>query len=352
MNDLDVDKPLQSVIAINSAQNYLYSVGLSLFSFGSQTRNRFHNPFFISFIICVQILKSLIALLIKEDKYRLLLIGDFPYFLNDRYFMNAAIILWGILALFSQILHYWKYYKNESPSFLKPFEMISGLISPKSIGLINTEDINQLLKKSKLMFKVSRFLIICTGFAAFCVSFIPLIINSPFDLYLIEIFWSLLFTAYNYFATNINLSQMTYFYIICLYFKLKLRNVKNSITKSFEKKYKMTSNRMKNILISLNSIISEIETYNNDFWSKHLMIAIILVILELDLVLFKAVFGKMSFFFRIIVFYASGLLFLLLIILINTASSVSFEANKFYKLLNKLFVTNNKQVSIRMRIKV
>ncbi len=130
---------------------------------------------------------------------------------------------------------------------------------------------------------------------------------------------------------------MTYFYIICLYLKLKLRNANNCIRNSFEKKYKMTKNRMKNILISLSSIISEIETYNNDFWSKHLMIVLILVILELDLVLFKAVFGKMSFFFRIIVFYASGLLFLLLIILINTASSVSFVANKFYKLLNKLF---------------
>jgi hypothetical protein len=35
---------------------------------------------------------------------------------------------------------------------------------------------------------------------------------------------------------------MTYFYIICLYLKLKLRNANNSIRKSFEKKYKMTNN--------------------------------------------------------------------------------------------------------------
>jgi hypothetical protein len=202
------------------------------------------------------------------------------------------------------------------------------------------------------MFKTSRILIICTSFGAFCVSGTPLIINSSFELYLIEIFWSLLFTAYNYFATNINLSQMTYFYIICLYLKLKLRDANISITKSFEKKYKMTSNRMKNILVSLNSIISEISTYNNDLWSMHLMIVLISVILELDLVLFEAVFGKMIFFFKVILFYASSLLFLLLIILINTASSVSFEANKSYKLLNKLFTTNNKQITIRMRIKV
>jgi hypothetical protein len=42
-------------------------------------------------------------------------------------------------------------------------------------------------------------------------SIIPLIINSSFELYLIEIVWVLLFTAFGYFCANINFSQMTYF---------------------------------------------------------------------------------------------------------------------------------------------
>ncbi len=67
MIDFDVDKPLPSVIVIKCAQNNLYSIGLSLFSFESQTRNRFYNPFFISLIICVQILESITAILMKED---------------------------------------------------------------------------------------------------------------------------------------------------------------------------------------------------------------------------------------------------------------------------------------------
>ena len=236
MDDIDVDKPLPSVITIKSAENHLYRIGLSLFSFGSQTRNRFHNPFFISFIICVQILKSITAILMKEDKYRLLLIGDFAYFLNGRYFLNSCIILWCILALISQLLHYWKYYKNESPSYLKPFEMICGLVSPKSIGLINRELINQLLNKSKLMFKISKFLTFGMSFACFWSSGIALIINSNPSLYWIEFFWTLHFTVFGYHSFNINWSQMTYFYIICLYLKLKLRNANNSITKSFEGK--------------------------------------------------------------------------------------------------------------------
>ncbi len=354
MNDLDLDKPLPSVIAIKCAESHLYRIGLSLFSFGSQTRNRFHNPFFISFIICISIIKCITAILMKEDKHRFLLIGDFTYFLNNRYFINSCTILLGNLALISQSLHYWKYYKNEIPSYLKPFEMIFGLISPKSIGLINREHINQLLNKSKLMFKVSKFLTFGTGFVCFCISGIPLIINSTPSLYWIELLWSLLYTIGGYHSININLSQMTYFYIICLYLKLKLRNINNSISKSFNGKFKMTNYKMKNILKSLDSIISEINFHNNDFWSKYLMIVLMFVIIVFDILLFESLFGKMSLFFKILLFYTSILLFFVLIILINTASSVSLEAKKSYKLLNKLFITigNNKQIWIRMKIKV
>ncbi len=72
MNDFDVDKPLPSVIAIKCAENHLYRIGLSLFSFGYQIRKGFHNPLFTSFIICVQ------------------------------------------------ILHFWNYFKNESPQEFDP----------------------------------------------------------------------------------------------------------------------------------------------------------------------------------------------------------------------------------------
>jgi hypothetical protein len=90
--DFLVDKLLPSIIAFNSAENHLYRIGLSLFTYGSQTRNRFHNPFFVSFIICVSVLKSITATLFKEDKYKLLLIGDFSYFINGRYFINFVVI--------------------------------------------------------------------------------------------------------------------------------------------------------------------------------------------------------------------------------------------------------------------
>jgi hypothetical protein len=89
MNNIYVEKPLPPVIVIKLAENHLHRIGLSLFSLGSQSRNRFHNPFFISFIFVFIILKSIICLLLKEDKsLRLLLIGEFAYLLNGHYFIN------------------------------------------------------------------------------------------------------------------------------------------------------------------------------------------------------------------------------------------------------------------------
>ncbi len=66
MNDFDADKPLASIFAIKSEENLLYRIGLSLHSSGPQNRKRFHNPFFMSFIIFLSILKSLSAILMKE----------------------------------------------------------------------------------------------------------------------------------------------------------------------------------------------------------------------------------------------------------------------------------------------
>jgi hypothetical protein len=179
-----------------------------------------------------------------------------------------------------------------------------------------------------------------------------LITNSSFSLIPIEIFWTLLFTAFVYYCIQFNLSQLIYFYIICLYLKLKLRNANNCIRKICDTKFKMNHHNMKNILKLLNSINSEINTYNNEYWSKYLIIVLMLIITALDLLLFQTIFGKFGLIFNIILFYGSSIMFLLLIIFINTASSVSFEANKSYKLLNNLFITKNKEISFRMKIKV
>ena len=103
------------------------------------------------------------------------------------------------------------------------------------------------------MFQFSKFLIFGVGFASFWISGITLIINSIPSLYWIEFLWTLLYTIGSYHALNINFSEMTYFYIICLYLKLKLRIVNNSIRNGIEKKcqtnYYRTNNTLKSFTV-------------------------------------------------------------------------------------------------------
>jgi hypothetical protein len=92
------------------------------------------------------------------------------------------------------------------------------------------------------------------------------------------------------------------------------------------------------------TIVSEkalIINSNNDFCSKYLMIVLMLTIAFIDLILFESIFEKMNSFFKVTLFYGSSTFSILLLILLITASSVHFEANKSYKLLNKSFITDN-----------
>jgi len=351
-SDFNVESLLPPNIRLKSAANHFYRTGLSLFTFVSEKRNRFHNPIFVTITILVQILKSIAAILMKEEKYSLLLIGDFAYFIKSKNFINLGVILWGSLALVSQLIHYWKYYKNQSPSYLKPFEMMSGLVSPKSIGLTDKEDINKLLKRSKMIIKFSKFLIFSTCFTSICV-YIPLFMNCTIELFPVETLWVLFFTLFTYFSNNFNIYQMIYFYIICYYLKIKLRNANNYVRKIFGRKMKVNRLNIKNILHTINAIHREINEYNTDYWSIYLMIVIMLIIIGMDIVLFHAIFGKIGLLFKVSLFYGSCFAFMLVMVLINTASSVSFESNKSYKLLNKLFLSRNiSKISLTIRIKV
>jgi hypothetical protein len=95
-----------------------------------------------------------------------------------------------------------------------------------------------LINKSKLTFEISTKIIKGMSFAELCLSLIWFRIKCSFSLYSIHVFWSLLLSFFGYFTTNITFSQMTYFFIICLYLKLKLINANNSITKTLRKSTK------------------------------------------------------------------------------------------------------------------
>jgi hypothetical protein len=135
---------------IKSAATYLYRSGLSLYSYESVQRNRYHNLLFV-FILNLQLfIRCIISLLLSgENKYMLMILGDWSHHLNARIHLNICASPIILIAVHSQIIHYGNFKNHIKPSYLKPFEMMSGLYPPKSIGLTNEAQIHKMIKLSK-----------------------------------------------------------------------------------------------------------------------------------------------------------------------------------------------------------
>jgi hypothetical protein len=155
--NFDPSQLLPPKVLVTSAGSHLYRIGLSHFPYGWKRRTKFHNPSLIALLsgkfVAIFVAKFVNSLMVSEENPELFIIlFDFSYFLNARIHVNICGIFISILTLVSQLLHYIDYKKNLKPSYLKPFDMMSGLVSPKSIGLTNEVKIYKLLNISKQLF--------------------------------------------------------------------------------------------------------------------------------------------------------------------------------------------------------
>jgi len=140
--DFDPNNILPNDVLIDSAETHLYRIGLIPSPNESIERKRYENPV-LKFIISLHlIIRYIIALQLSEENEDIFLfIGDFSYFLRARIHFNTAGCLIVSITVFSQLVQYYNYKNDIKPSYLKPYEMLSGLKSPKSVGLTDKEEI-------------------------------------------------------------------------------------------------------------------------------------------------------------------------------------------------------------------
>jgi len=213
-------------IIIPFAQTHLYRIGLSLFPYEFIKRKRYNNPLFIFIIHLFILIRSIIALNLSDNNdFMLLVIGDYSHFLKIRIQFNLAVALISSLPLISQIIHYYNFKNDIKPSYLRPFEMISGLISPKSIGLTDKEQIYDLIKQSKTLFICCEFMLTkVIPLMGFSMGFLTFSLNcSLIELIVYCIPHCILVSSAIYSGYSIILWQLIYYYIICQYLKSKLK---------------------------------------------------------------------------------------------------------------------------------
>jgi hypothetical protein len=277
-----------------------------------------------------------------EDNERIsIIIGDFSHFFGLRIHYNLGSGLVYLLALTSQLIYFYNYMKGIKPTYFKVFEMMSGLVSPKSIGLTNKEEIYKMLKVYKITFKICELnagkVVPIIGFL---INIIPYAMNCSIgDTILYGIPHSLIYGCGAHHVFNIIVWQVVYYYFICRYLKIKLKKSNELISQTLKKSQKTSLLSIERVINSLNSSYVEIADYSKNFWSKYLLTIWLILGSQTVTALYCVLFVK-DIIFKLIIGYAFVAWVLTFLFVINTASSVNYEANKSYKLLNIFMATN------------
>ena len=267
--------------------------------------------------------------------------GSFGYLMGINS-CDLVIILAAILTLLSQLNYYYNQRNGIKPTFLRVFNMMSGLVTPNSIGLIEGKDIKKLLKIGKLfkiiifnnniVFPILGFILMFGLYFSF---------TKPIETLLYGIPNSMLLSLFVLYVCNICFTQMFYFYIICLYLKIKINSLNERLIEMNRSKQFM---RIRGILKAFDSLYVEINEYNTTFWSKFLFAfwlslgSIWVLMLYINCFAFLPFLLKMIFFYTLII---SGIFFLFVIF---TASSINYTANKTHKIFNSFTISYSKNI--------
>jgi hypothetical protein len=221
--------------------------------------------------------------------------------------------------------------------------MISGLVSPKSIGLTNGEEIYKLIKESKLWFSFCR----CNNqillpILSLSANLLPFVLNcSALDTIIFGIPHSLLYAMGIHFVANINVWQLFYFRLICRYIKIKFKESNDSVSQLIFRRKLIKWKQVLRIIRNLDAKYSELDECNQEIWSKYLLSIWLIVGTLINFHLYPLFFVKMTVTQKLISGYRAAFTFLGFLFLITNASSVNYEANKMYKLLNHIMVYND-----------
>ena len=159
MEELDPKKLLPSDMVIEGVDDILYDIGLSLTSVRELQKKRkfIHNPLLLLTINTFMLVNKLSCLFIDDSNDIILkLLGEIGHNFEMKISLCTPSFLFTIIMLFSQ----WVYYNNNKhgiePSFLKVFRMISGSVTPSSVGLNSESDVKELIKNFEIYSEITE----------------------------------------------------------------------------------------------------------------------------------------------------------------------------------------------------
>src|SRR5882724_12911957 len=154
MESFHLDHNLPPELVIDSVENHLYRIGLCLENNNNNKKRSFMNkPIVVFTLLLFHLIKCLTHLYIKSDS------DLFIYFAvieEIKVFLNICVIFLMNFLISLIVIWFHNYMNDIKPTFLKVFQMMSGFITPVSIGLTNHKQIIDLIKRTRILFKIIK----------------------------------------------------------------------------------------------------------------------------------------------------------------------------------------------------
>ena len=155
---INTERVLPPHLVIPSAEDLLYDIGLCLTSVKEvpKQRNLLSRPIVIWIIQWIFFFQRLASIWIGEDNRQALLIfGDVGGYMGLKTKINVLIINGISIVISSQLNYYYNYKRGNNPTFLRVFQMMSGSVTPASVGLYRESDVRK-LTRFRIVFKLVK----------------------------------------------------------------------------------------------------------------------------------------------------------------------------------------------------
>src|SRR5215475_8568338 len=117
-NVIKMSRVLPQSMAIAKAGTHLHSIGLSLYKpLNARNRSRHKHPFLVFIAFVLWELRQIGFIVIPEQNQQFYtLYGDWFYFVGMRIQCSICVILYIIIPLMSQLIHYYNYKNGVKPT--------------------------------------------------------------------------------------------------------------------------------------------------------------------------------------------------------------------------------------------
>ena len=316
----------------------LYDIGLSITSTTDEPKKRdfLCNPSVVFTLSFLSLLQKLLIIVSDDEIILLVVCGDITHYygFTTKVILAVYVSLELSLTMSSQLIYYYNHKWGIKPTFLGVFrKIIEGNVGIDQVDIAMYDTLGKTLKKLVSFMKINVKLIYMVGIV-YNVSanwlqghtLINTVWFSFWGIISINLVLKIVFNSLGY--------QIMYFYILCKYFRMKLKNLENSIPKKNVRKRFIKLDR---ILLKYDDVYREIQEYNATYWSK--ILCAIWLTFGPALVLFISSFIiEIPLLCKATIIYVALVYTFIFLVTIMSAASVNYKAHDCYQSLNSFFI--------------